>query len=30
MKKEKLFISPLEFDLEDTLAIQAAVDTAEK
>ena len=30
MKKEKLFISPLEFDLEDTLAIQTAVNTAEK
>ena len=30
MKPEKLFISPLEFALEDTLAIQAAVDTAAK
>lgn len=30
MKAEKLFISPLEFNLEDTLAIQTAVDTAEK
>lgn len=30
MKQERLYISPLEFDLEDTLAIQAAVDTAEK
>ena len=30
MKPEKLYISPLEFDLEDTAAIQAAVDTAEK
>ena len=30
MKTEKLYISPLEFDLEDTRAIQAAVDTAAK
>ena len=30
MKAEKLFVSPLEFDFEDTLAIQAAVNTAEK
>ena len=30
MKPEKLYISPLEFDLEDTPAIQAAVDSAEK
>lgn len=30
MKKEKLFISPLEFALDDTLAIQAAVDQAAK
>jgi len=30
MKAEKLFISPMEFDLEDTLAIQAAVDAAEE
>lgn len=30
MKPEKLFISPLSFHLEDTLAIQTAVDTAQK
>jgi len=30
MKGEKLYYSPLEFDLEDTLAIQAAVDAAER
>lgn len=30
MVPEKLYISPLEFDLEDTLAIQAAVSAAEK
>lgn len=30
MTKETLFISPSEFDLEDTLALQAAVDKAEQ
>ena len=30
MKTETLYISPLDFALEDTQAIQAAVDTAEK
>lgn len=30
MTKETLFISPAEFDLEDTLALQAAVDRAEQ
>ena len=30
MKRETLFISPLEFALDDTLAIQTAVDTAAK
>ena len=30
MKQERLYVSPLAFPLEDTLAVQAAVDAAEK
>ena len=30
MKEEKLFVSPAEFPLEDTQALQAAVDAAER
>ena len=30
MKRESLFISPSDFALEDTLALQAAVDEAEQ